>query len=396
MILITVFVSSLFLYSLVSRLVDQRTIITAPIIFTVVGGLAAMWLTSGEGGSLEIFLAIAELGLVLLLFVDASRVDLNLLKSAGTIPTRLLTVGMLLTIGLSMMAALILLGDLSIWEAGILAAILAPTDAGLGQAIVTNPIVPRRIRESLSVEAGLNDGLAVPFLLFFIAQAGAGHGDGLFHLFVEQFGYGVVAGLLIGLSGGWLIKVARNRDAISHTFQQLGFVALPILCMLACEAIGGSMFIAAFAAGIAMQFSSSENSAGLSMEFIEDWGQLINLTVFFLFGTICITSWQQLELIHFIYAGLCLTVLRMIPVYIALIGTGESTTTRLFIGWFGPRGLASIVLGLVYIEHSAEHTVSPTITLTVIATVVLSIFAHGLSAKAGAKWYGRISVDHSP
>ena len=139
MILITVFISSLFLYSLVSRLVDQRTIITAPIIFTVVGGLAAMWLTSGEGGSLEIFLAIAELGLVLLLFVDASRVDLNLLKSAGTIPTRLLTVGMLLTIGLSMMAALILLGDLSIWEAGILAAILAPTDAGLGQAIVTNP-----------------------------------------------------------------------------------------------------------------------------------------------------------------------------------------------------------------------------------------------------------------
>jgi NhaP-type Na+/H+ or K+/H+ antiporter len=356
---LAIFVVLLFLYSLVSALVD-RSRLTAPIVFTLTGVGAALLLAepSGGDGHAGAFLTVAELGLVLLLFTDASRIDLKSVGGMSSLPARLLSVGMLLTIGLGMLAAMMVFGQLSIWEAGILAAILAPTDAGLGQAIVSSPKVPKRIREALNVEAGLNDGLAVPFLLFFIALAGAEAGQRearLLQLFAEQFGYGIVA--------------------------------LPVTCMLASEAVGASMFIAAFVAGLAAQYGAGTHATSHSVEFAEDWGQVINLCVFFLFGLLTAGRWQQLEAVHFAYAALSLTVIRMLPVAIALIGSRMDRSTVLFMGWFGPRGLASIVLGLVYLEHGAEHH-EPIIRLTVTATVLVSILAHGLSAKPGAARYG--------
>jgi len=391
MVLLALFVMLLFLFSLVSALVD-RSRLTAPIIFTLAGGFAAVLLGQlpAAGGSREVFLTVAELGLVLLLFTDASRIDLKLLRRMGSLPARLLSVGMLLTIGLGMLATLLVFADLSLWEAGVLAAILAPTDAGLGQAIVTSPRVPRRIREALNVEAGLNDGLAVPFLLFFIVLAGAGAGEQearLLSFFVEQFGYGVGIGLAIGLAGGRLFAAARARRWISKAYRQLGFVALPLLCMLASAATGASMFIAAFVAGLAVQRGAGEQAAARSLEFTEDWGQVINLCVFFLFGLLAAGQWHELTLLHFAYAALSLTIVRVLPVAVALAGSRMSQWTVLFMGWFGPRGLASIVLGLVYLEHGAEHH-EPTIRLAVVATVLLSILAHGLSAKPGAEIYG--------
>lgn len=388
---LAIFVVLLFLYSLVSALVD-RSRLTAPIVFTLTGVGAALLLAepSGGDGHAGAFLTVAELGLVLLLFTDASRIDLKSVGGMSSLPARLLSVGMLLTIGLGMAAAMLVFGQLSIWEAGILAAILAPTDAGLGQAIVSSPKVPKRIREALNVEAGLNDGLAVPFLLFFIALAGAEAGQRearLLQLFTEQFGYGIAVGLVVGLGGGRLVAAARKRHWVSKAYQQLGFVALPVTCMLASEAVGASMFIAAFVAGLAAQYGAGTHATSHSVEFAEDWGQVINLCVFFLFGLLTAGRWQQLELVHFAYAALSLTVVRMLPVAIALIGSRMDRSTVLFMGWFGPRGLASIVLGLVYLEHGAEHH-EPIIRLTVTATVLVSILAHGLSAKPGAARYG--------
>ena len=204
--LLAAFVLLLFLYSLVSRRLE-RTIVTAPIAFTAAG--VVTWLVLPESQSVGadpgILLHLAEIGLVLLLFTDASRTDLRVLRGAYSLPTRLLTTGMLLTMLLGALAARLVFPGLSIWEAGILAAILAPTDAGLGQVIVTSPRVPLRIRQALNVEAGLNDGLSVPFLLFFIALAGAGAegtGASLAQFIAEQLGLGVVVGVGIGLVGG--------------------------------------------------------------------------------------------------------------------------------------------------------------------------------------------------
>ena len=390
MTVLAVFIVLLFLYSLVSAQVE-KTCLTAPIVFTV-SGMVAPWvmaeLPSGAGKA-DVFLPVAELGLVLLLFTDASRIDLKLLSSMGSLPARLLSVGMLLTIALGMGAALMVFGDLSIWEAGILAAILAPTDAGLGHVIVSSPKVPKRIREALNVEAGLNDGLSVPFLLFFIVLATSHEGAEevrLLHFFIEQFGYGVGVGVAIGLAGGWLFARAKARGWVSKSYRQIGFVALPVLCVLGSEAVGASMFIAAFVAGLAVQLGDGKDVAEHSLELTEDWGQVINLSVFFLFGLLTAGQWHELRPVHFAYAVLSLTVIRMLPVAIALVGTGMSRATVLFMGWFGPRGLASIVLGLVYLEH-ATGSHEPTVRLAVIATVLLSILAHGLSARPGAAWY---------
>jgi NhaP-type Na+/H+ or K+/H+ antiporter len=392
MIVLAIFVSLFFLFSLVSGRLE-RTILTAPIVFTVAGMLMFSALPSilKAGFNTKIFLSLAEVGLVLLLFTDASQTKLVILRSVGSLPVRLLSAGMLLTIALGMLAALLVFPRLSIWEAGILAAILAPTDAGLGQVIVNSPRVPVRIREALNVEAALNDGLSVPFLLFFMAIAAAkieGGAMALTQFIVEQLGAGALIGLAIGLCGGWLMGLARSKEWVAESFQQIGLVALPMLCLAICEMVDASMFIAAFVAGLAVQVGLKD-VAQRSVGFGEQWGELVNLGVFFLFGLFVVRNSPQFHLAFWLYALLSLTVVRMLPVAIASIGTGLTTASVVFMGWFGPRGLASIVLGLVYLKQELSLPGESTIRLAVMVTVLLSIFAHGLSASTGISLYAR-------
>src|SRR5262245_1687078 len=350
MTLLAVFISLLFFHSLVSGRLEP-TVVTAHIVFPFVGILVTLLMPQMRDLQTDrkLFLHVAEIGLVLLLFTDASRTQLKVLKNIRNLPVRLLSVGMLLTILLGGLAALLVFPKLSIWEAGILSAILAPTDAGLGQIIVNSTRVPMKIRQALNVEAGLNDGLSVPFLLFFMALAGSAEEAHLTltRFIIEQLGYGALIGAGIGLLGGRLLGIAHKREWIAHSAQQLATVALPLLCLLASPAAGASMFIAAFVAGLAVQVGFKE-AGQHSIEFVEEWGQLFNLSVFFLFGLLIARSWSEFNGAHALYAILSLTVVRMLPVAISLIGARLSRPTILFMGWFGPRGLASIVLGLVY------------------------------------------------
>jgi sodium/hydrogen antiporter len=240
------------------------------------------------------------------------------------------------------------------------------------------------------VEAGLNDGLSVPFLLFFIGLTGVtpdGHRASLARFIVEQLGFGILVGLGVGWIGGWLLGHAHRKQWMAESWQQLGVVMLPLLALVVSDAVGASMFIAAFVAGLAIQGVFLE-AGKHGVEFTEEWGQVLNLSVFFTFGMLVARDWQQISLPLALYAVLSLTVVRMVPVAIALRGTGLSRATVLFMGWFGPRGLASIVLGLIYLE--ATHRVGgTTIPLAVMATVFLSIFAHGLSAAPGMAAYAR-------
>jgi NhaP-type Na+/H+ or K+/H+ antiporter len=202
----------------------------------------------------------------------------------------------------------------------------------------------------------------------------------------EQLGLGIVVGAAIGLIGGWLLRTATRRGLLAESFRQIAVVTLPLLCLLIAEMVDASMFIAAFVAGLAVQVPFKE-AGKHSVEFAEEWGQLFNLTVFFLFGMIVALDWPQFTVSSWIYAAVSLTLVRMLPVAISLIGTRLNRSTVVFMGWFGPRGLASIVLGMVYLEQELRLPGEETIRLAVMVTVLLSIFAHGLSALPGISIY---------
>jgi len=392
--LFVIFVAMIFLYCLSSGLLE-RTVVTSPIVFCTVG-MCVVEFMSGTAAHSEaaqsVLLHVAEVGLVLLLFTDASRTELKALTHFGMLPVRLLSTGMLLTILLGGLAAWLIFPGLSVWECGILGAILAPTDAGLGQIIVNSERVPLKIRQSLNVEAGLNDGLSVPFLLFFIALSGAagesGHAN-LARFIAEQLGLGTLIGVGVGLIGSWLLAWADRGGWMAHSWRQLGVVALPLVCLLVSLQVDASMFIAAFVAGLAAQVGYKE-AARHSVEFTEEWGQVINLAVFFVFGLLSAESWSHFGWRHVAYAAISLTLVRMLPVALSLMGTKLSRPTVLFMGWFGPRGLASIVLGLVYLEQTSHEPSEGTIRLAVTVTVLTSIFVHGLTALPGMKLYANL------
>lgn len=388
--LIAIFLGLLFLYSLASARL-AKTPVTAPILFTAAGMLAFLCFPQipTHRSGLEVFLHAAEVGLVMLLFTDASRTDLVALRGIVSLPARLLGIGMPLTILLGGVAAKLVFPGFSIWEAGILAAILAPTDAGLGQVIVDSPLVPARIRQALNVEAGLNDGLSVPFLLFFLAMSGAPgeeHHARFISFVIEQLGYGAAIGVGIGLIGGVLIAAAERRKLIAEALVPIATASLPLLCIVASEATGASMFIAAFVAGMAVQVRFKD-AGKHAVEFTEGWGQFLNLSVFFLFGILFARAWKDIEAACYLYAAISLTLVRIVPVAISLIGARLGWATIVFMGWFGPRGLASIVLGLVYLEHVNTTLSHSEVGQTIMATVALSIFAHGFSALPGINWY---------
>jgi NhaP-type Na+/H+ or K+/H+ antiporter len=237
------------------------------------------------------------------------------------------------------------------------------------------------------VSAGL-EGLFLDALEFVaLAEFGGRGGEApLTRLLLEQLGFGGAIGLVIGLAGGWLLGLAARKSSMTPSFRQVGVVALPLLCAVVSEAAGASMFIAAFVAGLAVQVGFPK-AGEHSVEFTEQWGQLLNLSVFFLFGVLVARSWQSFTVAMLVYAAFSLTAARMLPVALALVGSRLSRASVVFMGWFGPRGLASIVLGLVYFERQAHLPGESTIRLTVMATVLISIFAHGLSALPGINLY---------
>lgn len=397
---LAVLLAVVFLYGLVSRRLEG-SVVTAPISFVAAGvvlGPAALGLAEFDLEN-ETVLLVAEFALALLLFTDATRVDLRALGSPPHLPARLLGVGMPLTIVLGAVAAALVLPGLSLWEAAIVAAVLAPTDAALGQAVVNDERVPATVRRSLNVEAGLNDGLSVPFLALFIALALAEEAltGGRWIIFaLQQVGFGVLVGALVGVVGAWLVREAIRRGWISDTFERLALLALALLAYALAGLLGGNGFIAAFAGGLcAGPFlrGIGERAVG----FAEAGGQLLNAAVFFAFGAVAIPLLLNgMDLSVALYAALSLSVVRMLPVGIALLGTRLRGVSVLFMGWFGPRGLASIILGLVFLEEAVSLPASAEISKVVAATVLLSVMLHGLTSGPLSTLYARSAATMPP
>jgi NhaP-type Na+/H+ or K+/H+ antiporter len=373
----------IFVYSLLSHRLE-RTVVTGPMILTAAG--IVMYLVSPEQLSepfqVKPILRLMEIALAIVLFTDGTRIRVADLIGSAQLPGRLLFIGMPLIILAGTVVAVLLFTKLSIWEAAIVGAILAPTDASLGHAVMSSALVPQRVRQALNVEAGLNDGLAVPFLMLFIALARVDQPltDRSWIVYLlQQVGLGILYGTLFGLIGGWLMGQASKRHWMSRSLQQLALLSIAVLAWAVIEVSPGNSFIGAFVVGLLIK--RGYESAGAQMaEFSEVWGQLLNLFVFAVFGTLVGPVLGKLGVLAAGYALLSLTLVRMLPVGLSLIGARLHRSTVLFMGWFGPRGLASIVLGLIYLKEEANLPGEDLISLIVMATVLLSVFAHGISA----------------
>jgi NhaP-type Na+/H+ or K+/H+ antiporter len=381
------------------------TPVTAAMMFVAVGLLAGPEVldeidVESSSGTVR---ALAEATLALVLFCDASRIDLRLLRRDLGVPLRLLGIGLPLTIALGAVAAAVIFAQLSVEEAVILAIVLAPTDAALGQAVVTEPRIPGRIRQGLNVESGLNDGICVPLLFAAVAAADVeseiSEGRSAVTLVIEEIGYGVVGGVIGGLLVAAIVIHAGRRGLIASQWQRVIPGTGAALAYGTASALGGSGFIAAFVAGMAFRLALGRDPADLN-ELSEQVGNVLNGVTFLLFGAILLgPALGELSWDLALYAVLSLTVVRMLPVALAMSGSRARAPTLGFLGWFGPRGLASIVFAVIVIEEASlphEHL----IVLAIYLTVGLSVFAHGLSAAPladrYARWYERHPRDKRP
>ena len=386
---IAVLAAFAFFYAVVAGRVE-RMALSGPIVFIAFGlafgplGLNLLTLdVSGEG-----LRTLAELTLALVLFTDAAGANLDVLRRSSQIPRRLLLVGLPLTILLGFALGRAIFPALTLFEVAILAIMLAPTDAALGSAVVSNPNVPAPMREGLNVESGLNDGICVPILFLFLAFAtGEAGGEGgialALHLLAEEIGIGLAVGLGLTFLGGWVIRWCTQREWISDISRQGLIIALAFACFSLAQVIGGSGFIACFVGGLLFGAVAKKQKHQL-LHTAEGMGNTLALITWVVFGSAVVGQviggfrWPII-----LYAVLALTVMRMLPVFLSLTGTGISTGGKLFVGWFGPRGLASIVFIVIVMNEGLPG--SETLALVVVCTVLLSVLAHGISANPLAR-----------
>ena len=373
----------------------ERWNLTAPMFFVIVGFSLMHWPFHVEAlhlGSTAIR-EVAEITLAVVLFGDAARVSVKDLRHDAAVPTRLLTIGLPLSMALGTVLAHLLLPGVGWWVCAVVGAAVAPTDAALGAAIVDDERVPERIRRILNVESGLNDGIATPFVKFFLVAAVVGtsletssSGRAVVELVV-----GAVGGVLIGAAGGWLLVRARAAGWTTASTTALGVTALALVAYAACIEAGGNGFVAAFVAGLAYG-TITRHADEAALEFTHESGQLLSMVVWFLFGAVMLPALAEATWHDIVFALVALTVARMVPVALALLGTGFDRATIVVLGWFGPRGLASVVFALLAYESLAPGDGLRVVTV-ITATVLFSVVLHGASAAPVGKRYGATHSD---
>jgi NhaP-type Na+/H+ or K+/H+ antiporter len=386
---VLVIAAAIYVWGVVSARLE-RADFTAPVVFVVVGGLLAATGLVDAPSAPESFKPLVEITLVLVLFSDAAGVRFREMRPDVGRYVRLLAIGLPLTMLAGWALASWLFPGLDIWLALLVGVALAPTDAALGLPVVTNRLVPSDIRRLLTVESGLNDGIATPLVM--IALAGAASAEAiegapsLWHALVD-LGVGLVLGVAVGLAGGSLLRWARRRSWVAEDFSGIAVLALALVAYTASLAVQGNGFIAAFCGGLAYGASAGRRGAA-ELVFLEQAGRLVSLLVWLAFGALALPimlDWADVLVV--LYAVLSLTVLRMLPVALALVRSGLDRHSVLFIGWFGPRGLASLVFALLALEELGSGADEAVAVIGV--TVFLSVLAHGFTAGPLAARYGR-------
>jgi NhaP-type Na+/H+ or K+/H+ antiporter len=366
-----------------------RADLSAPIIFVAAGLLLSEVLHVVElEVTPEAIKALAEVTLVWVLFADASRVGFRELRADLGLYVRLLGAGLPLTIAAGTLLAVGLFDGTGWWAALLIGAALAPTDAALGASVMTDPAVPERVRRLLNVESGLNDGIATPVVMVAIAGAVAANGAALVDLAI-----GLAVGVFLGLAGGRLMRLARRRGWASEDFAGPAVLALALAAYAGTLWLDGNGFVAAFVAGLT--FGHAAGRGGVrEVAYVEQTSGLMSLLTWLVFGAVAVpivverADWRVV-----VYAVLSLTVIRMLPVALALAGTRLPLPTVAFIGWFGPRGLASVIFAVIAVEEL--HGEAELAVAVIGMTVLLSVLAHGLSAKPLAGRYAAAVAGHA-
>jgi len=382
-----------FIYSIIAGRIE-RGFFSGPIVFVASGvifgplvlGLFDQPITTRE---LRI---LADLTLALVLFIDAANADLSTLRRYIKIPSRMLFIGLPGAILLGFGFAVLLFDGLSLFEAAILATMLAATDAALGKAVITNKSVPIHVREGLNAESGLNDGLCVPVLFVFIALAeGVGaHGSGMslaVTLVAEELGIGLLVGIGLTAIAAPLLRACWRRGWVTEVWVQVTIIALAIACFTVAQSLHGSGYIAAFTGGLLFGHLAKDSTHKLVLAAEGDAETLAMLT-WLVFGAAVVGQFADLITWQVIaYSVLSLTIIRIIPIFLALTGSGEPVANKLFLGWFGPRGLASIVFAIIVINKDLPG--GKLMVMIVACTVILSLIAHGITARPLANWLAR-------
>lgn len=383
-----VIAASLVAFALVSRRLATGPV-TMPIVFVALGattnGVGWVDLDVQAGG----LALLGEVTLAVILFADAVRIDLRALRRELGLPGRLLGIGLPLSIVGGTVLVWAVLPSFGWLEAALVAAVLAPTDPALGQAVVSDKAVPQRVRQALNVESGLNDGLVLPVVLVLIAVVtGTGATSGsTFELVGRQLALGVLIGAGVGGLGGRLVRRGLASGRIEGIYAQLGTLGLAVLALSGALAAGANGFIAAFVAGLAFVAGCGAETAGHLDEYTEDTGRLLAVVAFFVFGNVFVLpAVSALSWAVGACALLLLSVGRLLPVVVSLIGSRAAVPTVLFVGWFGPRGLASILFGLLLLER--EVPAAEEFFAVIATTVVASVVLHGMTATWGARRYG--------
>lgn len=390
-------------YALLSGRVD-RSRVSGPILFVLVGILLGPEVLGALSldTTIDDLRLLAEITLSLVLFTDAADVDIDQIRRTRFLPRRLLFIGLPLTILAGLATALLLLPGLALLEAALLAAALAPTDAALGKPVVTNPAVPSTIRGSLNFESGLNDGICVPVVVLLLGAAvgNAHEGGAIGHILftvIEEIGIGVIVGVAIAIPGAFLIGRARSAGWIGPDWIGVPAMGLAVACFALAQGTGGSGFIACYVGGLA--FGARRPDRHELLGAARGSGEVLSLLTWVVFGALAVLQVaDSVTLPVILYAVLSLTLARMLPVWLSLGGSGIGARDRLFIGWFGPRGLASIVFGVLIL--SSDLPGANTLSATIVFTVLLSVVAHGVSAgplvrMLAAGWASRAAPDPS-
>jgi NhaP-type Na+/H+ or K+/H+ antiporter len=381
-----------FAFSIVAGRIE-RSAVSGPIVFILFGlvaGPLGLGFLNIEIKTIELRV-VADLTLALVLFIDASNADLSVLRTHAAIPRRMLMIGLPLCIALGIGLGVLVFPDVSLFELCILGTMLAATDAALGKGVVSNKEVPDRVREGLNAESGLNDGLCVPVLFVFLALAtGATHQDESAELALElvmtELGIGIVVGLVFAAVGAKLIRFCYHRGWFTDVWVQIPVVTLALACFTTAQSLHGSGFIAAFVGGLLFGHFAEKHTHELVLAG-EGIAELLAMLTWVIFGSVYMGQyWSSMTADVIIYSLLSLTVIRMLPIVIALIGTGEKLETKLFLAWFGPRGLASIVF--LVIVSAADLPAESVLIHTVVCTITLCVIAHGLTANA---WAARLA-----
>ncbi|MFM5809497.1 cation:proton antiporter [Aeromonas veronii] len=383
---LAVIAAFLLIYSLIAGRFESK-LVNGPLLFLLTG-----WLL-GPGGlellSLSIDSAgiklLAELTLVIVLFNDAANTNWQVLLANRQLPIRLLLIGLPLTLLCGALFGHWIFPDLPLLEMAILSTILAPTDAALGKAVVSNPAVPAPVREGLNQESGLNDGICVPVLLLLLAliaptEQHAGTATLAITLMLEEIGIGLLVAFVLTSLTIRLLKISYLNGWQLPLWRQLTMPGLALLCFALAQTLGGSGFIAAFVGGLFIGHRLGEHKHAY-MDSCEGYGDLLSVVIWMVFGATLMPILP--ELLHWqywLYAIASLTLLRMVPVWLSLIGTGLKPELKLFIGWFGPRGLASIVFAVMVLQNEPSLIGQRPIIATVLCTIILSVILHGLSA----------------